>query len=127
VLPPIPVALVDDDALFREVLADDLGDHGFAVRAFADAESCLLAAARGLPASLFLLDWSLSTMSGLELLAGLRASGVQAPIVFLTGSSADRYERAALDAGAAGFIDKASSIEHLADRLRRLLGSQATR
>lgn len=124
--PPIPVALVDDDDLFREVLADDLGDHGFAVQAFADAESCLSAAARGLPASLFLVDWSLSTMSGIELLAGLRASGVRAPIVILTGRSADGYARAALDAGAAGFIDKASSIEHLADRLHRLLGSQAT-
>ena len=127
-MPPlIAVALVDDDALFREVLAGDLGDHGFAVQAFADAESCLSAAARGLPASLFLLDWSLSTMSGLELLAGLRASGVRAPIVFLTGHSADDYERAALAAGAAGFIDKACSTEQLADRLRRLLGSDVAR
>jgi two-component system response regulator ChvI len=116
------IALVDDDALYREVLADDLADRGFTVIGFGDGESLLIALRGGLAPRLVLLDWSLPTMSGLELLRRLRASGFDAPIVFLTGRSRGGREIEALDGGAIDFIDKAGGIDALAERLRRIVG-----
>jgi two-component system response regulator ChvI len=115
------VVLVDDDDHYREALSADLADRGFAVSCFADGPSFLAAMSKGVEADVALLDWVLPEMSGFELLEGLRAQGIDLPVVFLTGHSLAERELQALGRGAVDFVDKARGTEVLAHRLRVII------
>lgn len=117
------VVLVDDDALYREAMAADLEDRGFAVVGFADGAALLAAVRGGIEAEVALIDWSLPRMSGLELLRALRAHGSGLPVAFLTGRSRVQHEGEAMKAGALDFIDKTCGIDELVQRLGHILGS----
>ena len=118
----IRVLHVEDDPVCRETIADQLSDHGFVVRSFADAMSLAggLAVSSEAAASP-LLDWDLPGVSGIELLVELRQCGVNLPAVFLTGYGFTAHENLAFEMGAVDFIDKARGVEILATRLRRVL------
>jgi two-component system response regulator ChvI len=118
-----PVALVDDDDLYRETLAAELGDHGFKVHAFADGESCLAALAQGLPAELVLLDWTLPRLQGVEVLALLLERDRNRPVIILTGRAPVERELDALQGGAIDFVDKARGVDVLVPRMRLLVRS----
>ena len=118
---PIRVLHVEDDPNCREAIADQLSDHGFAVRSFADALSLADGLAVSREADIILLDWDLPSVSGIELLVELRQCGVNLPVVFLTGYGFTAQENLAFETGAVDFIDKARGVEILARRLRRLL------
>jgi len=115
----IRVLLVEDDQSFREVLADELSEHGFSVQSFAEGASLLAAVDAALDADIIVLDWSLPKTSGIDLLPQLRRLGVSLPIVFLTGRALTEYESLAFDRGAIDFIDKARGVDVLVKRLRR--------
>ena len=117
----IRVLHVEDDPNCREAIADQLSDHGFVVRSFADAFSLADGLAVSSEADIILLDWDLPEISGIELLVELRQCGVNLPVVFLTGYGFTTQENLAFETGAVDFIDKARGIEILARRLRRLL------
>ena len=115
------IVLVDDDNDYREVLSADLADRGFAVSCFADGPTFLAAMSSGVDADVALLDWVLPEMSGFELLEGLRARGIDLPVVFLTGYSLAERELQALGHGAVDFVDKARGTAVLAHRLRVII------
>jgi FixJ family two-component response regulator len=119
---PTPIILVDDDALFREALAGELEDRGFAVLEFADGAALLAAVRAGLEAEAALVDWSLPQMSGLDLLNALCAEGAAFPVAFLTGRSGLEREAEARKAGAVDFIDKTCGVDALVQRLGRIVG-----
>ena len=118
---PIRVLHVEDDPNCREAIADQLSDHGFVVRSFADAFSLADGLAVSSEADIILLDWDLPDISGIEVLVALRRCGVDLPVVFLTGYGFTDQENLAFEAGAVDFVDKARGVEILARRLRRLL------
>src|SRR4029077_4291328 len=70
---------------------------------------------------IILLDWDLPDVPGIVLLDELRKTGVNLPVVFLTGYTLPTHEMLALDKGAVDFVDKTRGVEILAKRLRRLL------
>src|SRR5712675_3091265 len=72
----IRVLHVEDDPNCREAIADQLSDHGFVVRSFADAMSLADGLAVSSEADIILLDWDLPGVSGIELLVELRKFGV---------------------------------------------------
>jgi two-component system response regulator ChvI len=117
----IKVLHVEDDPNCREAIADQLSDHGFVVRSFADAFSLADGLALSIEADIILLDWNLPSISGIELLVELRQCGVNLPVVFLTGYGFTAQENLAFETGAVDFIDKARGVEILATRLRRLV------
>src|SRR3984893_8729009 len=119
----IKVLHVEDDPNCREAIADQLSDHGFVVRSFADAISLADGLAVSSEADIILLDWDLPGVSGIELLVELRQCGVDLPVVFLTGYGFKAQENLAFETGAVDFIDKARGVEILARRLRRLVSS----
>jgi two-component system response regulator ChvI len=112
------VAVVDDDAMFRESLGLNLGESGFEVLEFAGGRPFLdwLGAGNGVDA--VLLDWRMPGMDGLAVLRSLRERGVRVPVVFLTALSDDIYEEAALRFGAVDFIEKSRSLAIILQRLR---------
>jgi two-component system response regulator ChvI len=116
------ILLVDDDELYREVMAGDLEDRGYAVVGFADGAALLAAVQAGLEAEAVLIDWSLPQMSGLDVLRALRAQGCGLPVAFLTGRSREERAGQAMEAGAVEFIDKTCGIDVLVEKLGRIAG-----
>lgn len=111
------VVAVEDDPLFRELLATELSIHGFNVQVFPDAESLLRALQVVASADALLIDWKLPGLSGFELFSELRERGIDTPVIFLTGHALVENERRALLAGALDFIDKTRGFDILVRRL----------
>ncbi|MFO1160104.1 MAG: response regulator transcription factor [Reyranellaceae bacterium] len=121
----IRVVFVEDDDDYREVVSNELADHGFDVDGFGDGEKLLAAFEDGASADIILLDWNLPSVSGIDLLPRLRRNGVNLPVVFLTGRSQPVYEKLALDRGAVDFVDKGRGVPILAQRLKLILSSKS--
>jgi two-component system response regulator ChvI len=119
----IRVAFVEDDDDYREAVSNELGEYGFDVANFCDGTALLTAFTDGADAEIILLDWSLPSVSGIDLLPRLRRSGVALPVVFLTGRTLPSYEKLAFDRGALDFVDKARGVPILAHRLRLIADS----
>jgi two-component system, OmpR family, response regulator ChvI len=119
----IRVLFVEDDELYREALAGELSDHGFAVEGFADAASLAVRLDGTADFDLILLDWALPHTSRNDLLSELRRRGIDAPVVFLTGNGLTANERLAFERGAIDFIDKTRGGEVLVRRLRLVVDS----
>jgi two-component system, OmpR family, response regulator ChvI len=118
---PIRLVFVDDDDEYREAATAEIVDLGFVVESFADGAAMLASVADGLDADVIVLDWSMPTISGIELLPRLRREGIRLPVVFLTGRSAHSHEHLAFDRGAVDFVDKARGVPILANpRHRRI-------
>ena len=81
------ILAVDDDPDFREILEILLGGEGYEVVGAADGlEALAQIAARGAPA-LILLDVRMPRMTGPEFLRVLERSGVDSPVVVLSGDA----------------------------------------
>jgi two-component system response regulator FixJ len=99
------VLVVDDDDSMREAIARLLGAAGYAHGSFASAEDFLASgAAEG--AACVVSDLRLPRMSGLALLAGLRARGASVPLILITGHDRPGLREDALRAGAAAYLAK---------------------
>jgi two-component system, OmpR family, response regulator ChvI len=118
IAPRIRMVLVDDDQAYSEVASEELGYLGFDVARYPSGEALFANEASLRRAEVVVLDWRLSSGPGTELLRQLRERGVDLPVVFLSGVPATTYEAAALDRGAADFVDKARGLSILAKRLR---------
>ena len=115
--PAACVMLVDDDAMFLWVLAGNLEDAGYEVLGFDDPHRALDAVRQGIRPDCCVLDWRMPGLDGLALFRQLRAQGVPAPVLFLTSHGQSIFEEAALDAGAADFVDKTRGPAIISQRL----------
>jgi two-component system response regulator ChvI len=118
------IVAVEDDALFRELLATELSVNGFSVLVFPDAESLLEASDAAPAADALVLDWKLPGRSGFELFSELRQRGVETPVIFLTGHPLVDNEKRAFLAGAVDFIDKTRGFDILIRRLQLVANAQ---
>ncbi len=119
----IRVAFVEDDDDYREAVSSELADHGFDVTSFSEGATLLASLADGADPEIIILDWSLPSVSGIDLLPRLRRNGIALPVVFLTGRTQPAYEKLAFDRGALDFVDKARGVPILAHRLRLIADS----
>ena len=105
---PIRVLLIDDDPddylLTRDLLADLPGEP-FDLDWLADYESALAAMFAG-RYDVYLLDYRLGVHDGLELLHELRRRNLIVPVIVLTGQGEYTTDRAAMQAGAADYLEK---------------------
>lgn len=88
------ILVVEDDEAVRASTCTLLEAQGFLVRDFCDAES-FLAATDGSDADCIVLDHNLAGMSGLDLIATLRARGITTPAVIVSGNGKPLVARAA--------------------------------
>ena len=116
------IALVDDDALFRESLILNLTAVGYAVRGWADGEAFLAALGQPERPDLVLLDWKMPGLNGIEVLGRLRTLRPELPIIFLTVLGEQVFEEAALLGGAVDFVEKSRGFTILERRIRIILG-----
>lgn len=104
------IAIVDDDASVREALRALMRSLGYAVETFASGEALLRSPIVDRTTCL-IADVQMPGMTGLELQAGLVASGKAVPTVLITAYPDDGTRSRALAAGAIGFLSKPFS-EH---------------
>lgn len=102
---PTVISVVDDDPSVRAATNNLLRSRGYTVHTFASAEEFL-----GSPhlneTSCVIADVQMPVMSGLDLLAHMRARGYATPFVFVTAFPDDRVRARALSAGASYFLAK---------------------
>jgi two-component system capsular synthesis sensor histidine kinase RcsC len=119
--------IVDDCALSRQLLTEQLAACGYRTAAHASGESALLALRQtdtegpraALPLAV-LTDLDMPGMPGLELLHRIRQQHAALPVVAISASTQDEDVIAGLDAGFADYLGKPVSQLQLAALLQRL-------
>jgi FixJ family two-component response regulator len=114
------VFVVDDDPLVRDSVADLLASAGFAVQAFGSAADFIQAKRPDIPACL-ILDIELPDLSGLDLQTEMASSGIEVPIIFVTGHGDIRKSVRAMKAGAVEFLTKPLRDQELFAAVRQAL------
>src|SRR5688572_10760473 len=74
----------------------------------------------------YLLDYQLGVKNGLDLLREACAAGCKSPIILLTGTDDPEVDEAAMNAGAADYLEKSKIDPHLLERSIRYSIQQAT-
>jgi DNA-binding NarL/FixJ family response regulator len=104
---PIRVFLADDNALFRDGLAQLLHSDGrFEVVGQASTGEEAVTAVNERRPDLILMDLRMPGMSGVEAIRRIRAADREVPIGVLTIFESPEYVQSALDAGASGYVAK---------------------
>jgi FixJ family two-component response regulator len=116
------IAIVDDDASFREAMSDLLDAHTLHARTFGSAEAFLQALVGRLP-SCAIFDMHMPGRSGLELLQYLRANGFQIPAIIITASANPRLRKDCEAAGASAFLTKPIDANLLLAAVELVVGS----
>jgi two-component system response regulator ChvI len=112
------VIVVDDDALFCEVLTAELEEQGFSVTVFGNGQALLRNPDIAIDTDVIVLDWNLPHIQGIDLLPRMQKLGINVPVVFLTGRQQTINEAMAFDRGAVDFVDKSRGTAILVHRLR---------
>ncbi len=121
------ILLVEDDRLLGDGIRAGLLQAGFAVDWAQDGRAAELALA-GEAYDAVVLDLGLPRLSGMEVLARLRAARNAVPVLILTARDTVPDRIAGLDAGADDYLVKPFDLGELQARLRALIrraGSQA--
>jgi len=115
---PLNVWLVDDDASIRWVLERALKQGGMVPTAFEQADSALSALRRSRP-DVLMTDIRMPGRSGLELLAQIRDSQPELPVIVMTAHSDLDSAVAAYQGGAFEYLPKPFDIDQAVDLVRR--------
>lgn len=120
---PVKLYLVDDHLVLRQALAEALGHRGkYSVIGHTGSSNELYNQSSTFKADVIVLDFSLPNTNGLEVLNELRRRGIDIPVLILSGDESGRAAKAALQAGAKGFLPKQaglSEMEHAIDEIAR--------
>ncbi len=116
------ILIVEDEEKLRRVLELQLRSADFEVDKAGSAEEALKVADR---ADLVLTDLRLPGMSGLEMLAVIRRQNTRTPIVVMTAFGTVETAVEAMKAGAADFLLKPFSLDHLTTVIRKALDLRA--
>ncbi|AXQ29452.1 response regulator [Solimonas sp. K1W22B-7] len=113
------IAVVDDDAVSREVVAAYLADAGYSVRAF-DGPAAFRSGLDGVAPDLVLLDLRMPGEDGLSLLRWLR-QGSELPVIMLTSADDTTDRVVGLEMGADDYVPKSGDLRELLARIRSVL------
>ena len=110
-----PVAfIIDDDATVRESVADLLSSVGLAARTFGSTREFLDSRRPNSPGCI-VLDVRLPGPSGLEFQSSLARSGIDLPVIFITGHGDIPMSVRAMKSGAVEFLTKPLREQELLD------------
>ncbi len=118
------VFVIDDDESIRELLTWLMRRNGIRAEAFPNARSFLKSYRPGAPGCL-VLDLYLPGMSGLDLQRYLKETGVEMPVIFLSGRADVPKAVLAVKSGAIDFIEKPFDYRRIVDLVRECLKRDA--
>jgi CheY-like chemotaxis protein len=110
------VAVIDDDDLMREALAELLKALGYTPELHASATSFWDAVGPS-KARCLLIDVQLGDTCGIGFGRSLAAAGFKFPIIYMTGNTEEIIRRRALDAGCVAFLRKPIALSALVKAL----------
>ena len=117
----IEVLVVDDHTIFRSGLRRLLGDEtDMRVREEAGNAVDGMQALRRERFDLVILDINMKGRSGLDMLKGLRKEWPTLPVLMVSMYPEEQFARAALEAGANGYLPKDAEPEELITAIRRV-------
>jgi CheY-like chemotaxis protein len=114
------ILVVEDDADSRDAIAMALELHGAHVRSAASADEALSRVEEG-PPDAILSDLSMPGTDGYGLLKRLRAGGIAAPIVAVSGFATPEDRANALGAGFSAHVAKPVDVDVLLHTVARLI------
>ncbi len=114
----IRALVVDDSSSMRKLLHELLCERGYEVEVAESGEEAVRLHLKQ-PFELFLVDWTLPGISGLEVCRELRSLDPDEDLVVIVATAKNRPEDVgeALDAGATDFLSKPIDPAHLSTRL----------
>ena len=119
------VMVVDDHPMWRDAVARDLTEAGYAVVATAaDGAQALRVAGAARP-DVVVLDLRLPDMSGVEVTRGLQAANPAVRVLVLSASGEQQDVLDAVKAGAVGYLLKSATRLELLDAVRRTADGEA--
>lgn len=116
------VILIEDDALVRTLLMRRMIQAGWSVIPMKDGRGLedLLA---GEKVDLLVVDLGLPYMDGLALVEGLRARGIETPVLVISAYELPHLHATLKNAGANDLVQKPFDQEELIGRMARLLAA----
>ena len=108
------VFIVDDDEAILRALSRLLGACGYGVRTFSSSEAFLAESDPTIPGCA-ILDVLMPGLDGLRLQAALNDSGIERPVIFITGYGDIPMSVRAMKAGAVEFLTKPFRDQDLLD------------
>jgi two-component system response regulator PhoP len=114
------ILVVEDEPALQRQLSAALQALNYTVDATADGKEALYLASE-YPCDAAIVDLGLPGLSGLEVIARLRASGSRLPILVLTARDRWQDKVQGLEAGADDYLTKPFQLEELLARLKALL------
>lgn len=110
--------VVDDDPAMLSGVARVLKQHGYNTILFASAE-----AFKGHNdyegVTCVILDLNLNDGSGIELRRGLKAAGIDVPVIYMTANNTPAVRAAAVQSGCLAYLEKPFSAKSLIEPLKR--------
>ena len=118
------ILVVEDEDKLRRVLQLQLESAGYEVDGSASAEQALPLAT---VADLVITDLRLPGTDGLALISELRARGIAAPVIVMTAHGSVEAAVAAMKLGAADFLQKPFSLDHLTTLVDKVMAVESLR
>ncbi|HEY0068611.1 MAG TPA: response regulator transcription factor [Chloroflexia bacterium] len=116
---PIRVLVVDDQPVFAELMGfklDTQPDIKVVGTAFTGEDGLKLALET--PHDVLLVDYHMPGLTGLEVIQGLKAEGMNTTVVVLTADTDEAIMAEAIAAGAAGYITKQQALNEVVQAVR---------
>lgn len=117
---PPRILIVDDDPQSCRLLATGLRDNGWGADVAHRGQSALSYLGRNQP-DLILLDYDMPGMDGLECLQAIREKHGPIPVIMVTAAKSPDVIKRAKALGAVDYIIKPYKIEHVNNRIQRVL------
>ena len=118
--PIMRILIVDDDPVVLDLVAEQLGERGYAVLAVSGVEAALEALDED-HVRLVLTDIRMAPRDGYALLRDVQDSGSEIPVLLMSSFAPPGAPEQAKEAGAAGFLRKPFTQQQLVDAVRRAL------
>jgi DNA-binding NarL/FixJ family response regulator len=119
------ILIVDDHAIVREGLAQLINSEAdLAVCGEVDSAQRAIDAINALKPDIAIVDISLSSMNGIELIKNIKVQHPTLPILVLSMHDESLYAERALRAGAKGYIMKQEGTENLRLAIRQVLNGE---
>ena len=112
------ILVVDDDSTMRDMLVEQLADHGIAATSVNGVDAALEHIAE-VRISLVLSDVQMPRRDGFDLLAVLRDHRPPVPVVLMSAFAHAATRQRALDEGAHDFLSKPFGQRELLETIRR--------
>lgn len=123
--PPITVLLAEDHAIMRQGLVALLtADGHFAIVGGAKTGREAVAMAHALKPDVILMDIAMPVLNGLQATRQILAADPRAKVIILSAHSDDAYVDRMIEVGAAGFLEKQTSAEILAQAILEVVAGK---